>query len=227
MRVLVVGTDADSARRLEHDFRRHGHELQIADSVAAVLDRCRWAEVVLLDTDLEQTDTFALCRDLRRRVDNRSIIIMLSEKTAEIDCILGLQAGCDDYLTRPYGFYELMARIEAVARRVRQAESTQGMITHGRLHIDLSSFRVRVEDRDVAVTPKEFRLLYVLMSRYGEVVSRKQIMKEVWDADLRKSNSRTIDTHVNTLRRKLGAGQWITTVRGVGFKMESRGPKTS
>lgn len=220
MRILVVEMDADSARKLAHDLRRHGHELQTACDGATALARSTWAEVILLEPDLPDVDGLDVCRKIREMGDSQ-IIIIISGQTAEVDCVLGLQAGCDDYIAKPYGLRELTARIEAVARRARRPSTQPRTIACGPLRIDPSSREVRVEDRHVAVTRKEFDLLYLLASERDEVIPRRRIMAEVWNNDLTMSNSRTIDTHVNTLRRKLGTSDWIITVRGVGFKIGS------
>lgn len=177
-----------------------------------------WAEVILLEPDLPDADGLDICRKIREMCDSQ-IIIIISRHTAEVDCVLALQAGCDDYIAKPYGLRELTARIEAVARRALRPSTTLRPIDYGPLRIDPSSREVKVEDREVSVTRKEFDLLYLLASERNEVIPRRRIMAEVWNDDLTISNSRTIDTHVNTLRRKLGTRDWIITVRGVGFKI--------
>ncbi len=207
--------DAESAASLTGDLRRHGYDAESVGTGSDALSAYDRADLVLLDPDLSDLDGLEVCRLIRNACDVP--IIMISARDTELDRILGLQAGSDDYLTEPYGFRELMARIEAVMRRVRPFPRAVENISQGPLHMDFRTREVRMDGRLINLTRKEFDLLYLLASRAGSVVSRKQIMSDVWRDDWTNS-SRTIDTHINSLRKKLGADKWITTVRGVGFR---------
>lgn len=216
MRVLVID-EAPAADSLVCYLRRHGYEAHRVDTGAQALKTYHRVDLILLDLDLPDLDGLEVCRGIRATCDTP--IIAVTARGTELDRVLGLQAGSDDYLVKPYGFRELMARIEAVMRRVRPySPPAQEVIAHGALRIESSARRVCLGDRPVAVTRKEFDLLHLLASRSDAVIPRKQIMSQVWGKELTRF-SRTIDTHVSSLRTKLGASTWITTVRGVGFRL--------
>lgn len=162
-----------------------------------------------------------MCRAIRDRSDVP--IIIMTTRSSELDHVLGLRAGADEYLVHPVSTRELVARIEAITRRVREAAAPRPHrdgIRLGRLRIDAHARRVLLDGAPVEVTRKEFDLLHVLASHPETVVSRHQLMDTVWhNGGVRTSASRTLDTHVNSLRSKLGARDWILTVRGVGFRL--------
>lgn len=182
----------------------------------------RRADLVLLNLELPDLDGLEVCRGIRASCDIP--IIAVTARCTELDRVLGLHAGLDDYLVRPYGFRELIARIEAVMRRARPQWPAVQTISRGPLRINFSTREVCLNDQLINVTRKEFDLLYLLARQPETVVSRKQIMSQVWDVEW-TGCSRTIDTHVNSLRKKLGASTWIITVRGVGFRFGCAGEK--
>lgn len=217
MRVLVVEVDTVAAESLTYGLRRQGFDAHSVDTGTHALNNHHRADLVLLDLDLPDLDGLEVCRGIRETSDTP--IITLTARGSELDRVLGLQAGSDDYLVKPYGFRELLARIEAVMRRARpQPPPAQEVVAHGSLRIESGTRQVCLDGRPVSVTRKEFDLLHLLASQPDTVISRKQIMSEVWGTELTKF-SRTIDTHVSSLRNKLGASTWITTVRGVGFRL--------
>ncbi|GAB3661876.1 response regulator transcription factor [Streptomyces sparsus] len=221
MHVLVVEDESDVADSLIRGLRRHGHETVGVATGGQALEAYREADLVLLDLELPDIDGLEVCRLIRRACDTP--IIAFTDRSTELDRVLGLQAGSDDCLGKPYGFRELMARIDAVMRRARPPRKPEEQaISHGPLEIDAATREVRLDGRLVEVTRKEFDLLHHLASHPGVVVPRKQLMAEIWDdpvsATLGTQASRTIDTHVSTLRNKLGSSSWILTVRGVGFR---------
>jgi len=218
MRILTVEDDACAAECMTEGLRRHGHEVKIAPTGMVALKIFGWAHLVLLELELPDIDGLEVCREIRKSSYSTHIIIVTS-KGGEVDRVLGLQAGSDDYIVKPYSFRELLARIDAVTGRNRQATVPNKTITHGPLHINHAAREVRLHEIPVHLTRKEFGLLYLLASESHEVIPRQRIMAEVWDDCWTPSNSRTIDTHVNTLRNKLGAREWIITVRGIGFRM--------
>jgi DNA-binding response OmpR family regulator len=217
LQVLVVENDARAAEDLAQELRRHGY---LADSVstgAEALQAHSGVDMVLLDLDLPDLDGLEVCR--RIRVLGSVPIISMTVRDAELDCVLGLQAGADDYLVKPYGLRELLARMEAVLRRAHpRSAPTAQVITHGPLRIDAGARELLLEGRRVDLTPKEFDLLYQLVSQPGTTLSRRQLLSLVWD-DEWSHRGRTIDTHVSSLRSKLGSSHWIVTVRGVGFRI--------
>jgi DNA-binding response OmpR family regulator len=173
---------------------------------------------VLLDLGLPDRDGFDVCRELRARSDVP--IIVVTARSEEVDRVVGLELGADDYIVKPFGFRELVARIRAVARR-RPAATTHATASElGALSIDRRTRRVVVEGAEVALTPKEFDLLAFLAEDPGAVCSRQQVLEEVWDPHW-YGPTKTLDVHVASLRKKLGDPRWIETVRGVGFRLRA------
>lgn len=216
VRVLVVEVDAPSADALTHGLRRHGYDANSVDTGAHALKKYHHADLVLLDLELPDIDGLEVCRAIRTACDIP--IITVTARGTELDRVLGLQAGSDDYLVKPYGFRELMARVEAVMRRARPRARRVPIVSHGPLHIDTGIREVSLDGRLIDVTRKEFDFLCLLASEPDTVFTRKQIMARVWGTEWTRF-SRTIDTHVSSIRKKLGARTWITTVRGVGFRL--------
>lgn len=186
-------------------------------TASAALSAYHRVDLVLLELDLPDVDGLEVCRKIR--TDDVTPIITVTARRAELDRVLGLQAGCDDYVVKPYSFRELMARIDAVMRRcVPRRDRPRARILRGPLRIDPAVREVRIHDRPVNLTRKEFDFLYILAVNSEKVVSREQILTAVWEYDTSVS-SRTIDTHACSLRGKLGAPGWLVTVRGVGFRL--------
>ncbi|MFF4020830.1 response regulator transcription factor [Streptomyces sp. NPDC001843] len=211
-RILVV--DPDLGDPLVPQLRRHGHEVIGVTQGSAALEAHGDADLVLLALELPDLDGLEVCRTIRSV--SRVPVIIVTARQSELDCVLGLQAGADDYVTKPYGLRELMARIEAVVRRTQWQPTVTEEIRHGSLHIDVNSRRVTLDDVEVSLTRKEFDLLCVLAAHPGTVIPRKQLLRHVWGDSWSR---RTVDTHVSSLRGKLGDSGWIVTVRGVGFKL--------
>ncbi|WP_243707205.1 response regulator transcription factor [Micromonospora sp. KC606] len=202
------------AETLTRGLRRHGHEVVSVETGVAALQVHEEADIVLLDLELPDLDGLEVCRGIRSACDTP--IIAVTARGAELDRVLGLQAGADDYLVKPYGFRELLARMDAVWRRIRPRAQVARTICQGPLEIDLNARQVRLAGRPIDLTRKEFDLLYLLASNPGTVISRRRLMLEIWGDSWSR---RTVDTHVGTLRNKLGASSWIITVRGVGFRL--------
>jgi len=201
---------------LIRSLRRHGYDTESANTGKEVLSSFHRADLVLLGLEMPDVDGLEVCRRIREVSDTP--IIAIADHGTELDRVLGLQAGSDDCLNKPYGVRELMARIEAVMRRARPEKPTPQRILRGSLVVDSRMRVVRVGGRVIKVTRKEFDLLHILASQPETVVSRGQLMSQVWD-DGWSGTSRTIDTHVSSLRAKLGDSNWIVTVRGVGFRL--------
>ena len=230
MHVLLVEDDASIAASLSDSLRAAGYEVtHVATGAAAV--EAALPELVLLDLGLPDMDGYDVCRHIRGRSDVP--IIVITARGEELDRVLGLELGADDYVVKPFGFRELVARMRAVTRRARPRTDDggpHGDETHerhslevGPLRIDLRTHRavMRRDDGDdeLALTPKEFELLCYLAEDAGAVRSRTDIVEHVWDANW-FGPTKTVDAHVANLRRKLGDHAWISAVRGVGFRLE-------
>lgn len=174
-------------------------------------------ELVLLDIMLPEEDGLSVLQKLRGSALWRELpVMMMTAKNAEYDRVIGLDAGADDYISKPFGMMELLARVRAVLRRTNTAAAAEH--TAGELYVCRDKHIARVSGRDVALTNKEFSLLCLLMENFGAALSRDTIMDRVWGSGFDGEN-RTVDVHVRTLRTKLGtAGAYIETVRGVGYR---------
>ncbi len=177
-------------------------------------------DLVLLDIMLPGEDGLQILKKLRASETTRTIpVIMLTAKTTEYDKVIGLDSGADDYLAKPFGMMELIARIKAVLRRANVAEESDE-ITIGPLVINRDEHRVLNNGVEVALTPKEFSLLLYLVENRGIVLTREKLLSEVWGFDY-YGETRTVDAHIRSLRMKLGeAGDLIETVRGIGYRIE-------
>jgi two-component system, OmpR family, response regulator RegX3 len=216
VRVLVVEDEDAIAEPLVEGLRREGFAVTRAatgEDALAAAD----TDVVLLDLRLPDIDGLDVCRTLRERSDVP--IIVVTARSEEADRVVGLELGADDYVVKPFGLRELIARIRAVTRRA-QGRPGVGPIRVGSLEVDERSRRARVDGNDVELTPKEFDLLVALARDPGAVLSRRRLLEEVWETSWYGS-AKTIDVHVASLRRKLGDSGLIETVRGVGFRLRA------
>lgn len=182
-------------------------------------------ELVLLDLMLPEEDGLSVLRRLRQQSSTRSIpVIILSARDTEFDKVLGLDAGADDYLPKPFGMLELFSRIRAVLRRTAQPPKKE-LYETGRLQVYPARRQVLVDGAEVSLTPKEFEILCLFMSNPGLVLSRSQIQDRVWGMEY-LGETRTVDVHIRTLRQKLGpCGELIETVRGVGYRFNGSAGK--
>ncbi|HEV8556685.1 MAG TPA: response regulator transcription factor [Actinophytocola sp.] len=221
MKVLLVDDDEQFAAALAKALRRSGHQVVVAHTAAAALSAGP-ADLVLLDLGLPDRDGLAICETLRRR--GGPGIIVLSGRTGEADRVAGLRCGADDYLCKPFVFGELAARIEAVLRRVRPRPAGARLV--GELHLDLDRHEVRAGGRLIHLNRKEFQILRLLSDRPGVVLSRQQLVAEVWQTHY-LSSFHTLDVHIARLRAKLGGSAVVQAVRGVGYRLtapERSGP---
>ena len=218
MKVLIVEDEDAIAEPLAEGLSREGFTVERAASGRAALE-ASGADLVLLDVGLPDVDGFSVCRELRSRSDVP--IIMVTAKGEEVDRVVGLELGADDYIVKPFGFRELLARIRAVTRRTSERRQTRS-VRVGALELDVRGRRARIDGRELDLTPKEFDLLALLAREPGAVVSRAEILQEVWQTTWFGS-AKTIDVHVAGLRKKLGDPTWIETVRGVGLRLHVPG----
>jgi DNA-binding response OmpR family regulator len=213
MRVLLVEDDLRFATALTAALRRSGYEVEHVPTAAAAL-AAPPCDLVLLDIGLPDGDGVDVCRRLRENSD--VAIIMLTARGEERNRVVGLRSGADDYVSKPFGFAELQARIEAVLRRARPRPA--GARTVGRLRVDLDRHLAYVDGQPVNLTRKEFQLLAILAAEPEVAVKRERLLREVWHTSWR-GVSRTLDVHMATLRQKIGAGAEIQTIRGVGYRI--------
>jgi DNA-binding response OmpR family regulator len=210
--VLVVEDDPSLATQLVRGLSRGGYTVDHVTTGRAALSSAD-PDVVLLDLGLPDGDGVTVCRQLRERSD--VAIIIVTARGEEPERVLALDAGADDYLVKPFGLAELLARIRAVLRRVRPGGE---VLRHGPLTVDLRTRKVTVRGREVALTPKEFDILECLASDPGRVMSRQEILESAWDAHW-YGPTKVLDVHVAALRRKLGAPGLIETAYGRGFRL--------
>jgi two-component system response regulator RegX3 len=223
--VLVVEDEESFSDALSYMLRREGFDAVVAESgpqALAEFDRAG-ADIVLLDLMLPGLPGTEVCRALRAR--SSVPIIMLTAKDSEIDKVVGLELGADDYVTKPYSARELVARIRAVLRRQGDGEAAaDGVLEAGPVRMDVERHTVSMDGRPVALPLKEFDLLEYLLRNAGRVLTRAQLIDRVWGADY-VGDTKTLDVHVKRLRAKLepdpATPKYLQTVRGLGYKLEA------
>ncbi|NGY60513.1 response regulator transcription factor [Lentzea sp. NEAU-D13] len=214
MRVLLVEDDEPIAESLTRGLSRYGFEVRWVRTGEEALAADDFV-LALVDLGLPDMDGLDVCRELRARGDVP--IIVISARSDEVDRVVGLEIGADDYITKPFGVREVVARIRAVMRRA-QPTLKEPAQEHGRLTIDRRGRRVHLDGAELELAPKEFDLLAFLAEEPGAVFTREQIMEAVWDENW-FGPTKTLDVHVGVLRRKLGDAASLETVRGVGFRL--------
>lgn len=221
-RILLVEDEPDIAEVLRYNLEKEGFEVEVEVRGDTALERIRreMPDLLLLDLMLPGLDGLEIARILQRDVRTRSLpLVMLTAKGEEVDRIVGLELGADDYISKPFSPREVVLRAKAVLRRARGARPEGELIGIGHLRLDVQGHRLEVEGEEVPLTATEFRLLKLLMERVGRVQTRAQLLSDVWGY-AEDIDSRTVDTHVRRLRRKLGkAAEQIETVIGVGYRL--------
>lgn len=222
-RVLLAEDDASISEPLARALRREGYEVDVREDGPAALRAGLRGDVdlVVLDLGLPGMDGLEVCR--RLRTDGVGVpVLVLTARADEVDTVVGLDAGADDYVTKPFRLAELLARVRALLRRGAAETTAPPPAVHG-IRIDVESHRAWMGDDELHLTAKEFDLLRVLVRDAGRVVTREQLMREVWDTTW-WSSTKTLDMHISWLRKKLGDDaanpRYIATVRGVGFRFE-------
>jgi DNA-binding response OmpR family regulator len=220
-RVLLAEDDTSISEPLSRALRREGYQVEVTQDGPATLGRALSDEIdlILLDIGLPELDGLEVCRRVRAE-GHATPVLILTARADEVDTVVGLDAGADDYVTKPFRLAELLARVRALLRR-GTVEAPPPAVRGVR--VDAEARRAWHGEAELDLTTKEFDLLWVLLRDAGKVVTREQIMREVWDAKWWTS-TKTLDMHISWLRRKLGDDahnpRYITTVRGVGFRFE-------
>jgi two-component system OmpR family response regulator len=225
--ILLVDDEPTLVATLDYNLRRDGHEVIIARDGQAALDQAERARVdlVVLDVMLPKVDGFEVARQLRR--DSTVPILMLTARDSEVDKVVGLEIGADDYMTKPFSMRELLARVKAMLRRnsMRPEEPAprgRGVISLPGVEVDLTARLVRRDGAPVHLKPRAFDLLAFLAQNRGRVFSRDQLLEHVWGYDF-SGDTRTVDVHVRWLREKIEADpstpRVLETVRGVGYRL--------
>ncbi|HJO90855.1 MAG TPA: response regulator transcription factor [Anaerolineales bacterium] len=225
MPTILIVEDDDTVREvLSAGLESEGYEVILADNGLDCLKQAKeeGPDLILLDLMLPEMDGLSVCRALRRNSDVP--IIMLTARGTEMDKIVGLETGADDYVVKPFSLGELLARIRSLLRRIRNdKQETQMQLTSGNISLDLTSRRVSKDDAEVHLTQKEFNLLAELMRNKGAVLSRDLLLEKVWGY-IYVGNTHTVDVHIRWLREKIEVDPSkpvrIVTVRGVGYRFE-------
>jgi two-component system alkaline phosphatase synthesis response regulator PhoP len=221
--VVIVEDDEDIADSIRYNLERESFRVRVAstgeDGINLILDRP--PSLILLDLNLPHMSGFEMCRRLRSGSSTSRIpILILTARTDEADKVLGLDLGADDYITKPFGMRELVARVNAILRRAEGREVSSPIFDNGVLRIDPATFSVRYKNQEVRLTRKEFALLSELARNQGRVLAREVLLDRVWTLNY-YGDSRTLDVHIRRLRQKLGDQALIETVTGVGYRLSN------
>lgn len=220
--IYCVEDDVSIRELMLYTLRASGYEAEGFEQGSELLDALKryTPKLIMLDIMLPGMDGIEILKHLRSNPATARIpVIMATAKGTEYDRVLGLDAGADDYLSKPFGMLEMVSRIRAVLRRTEPAEQTQ-ILSMGSLQLDTAAHTVLVSGSRILLTLKEFELLQLFLEHPGRVFTRDQLLERVWGTDY-VGESRTVDVHIGTLRTKIGiCGEYIQTVRGVGYRME-------
>lgn len=223
--ILVVDDEPDAVELVEFNLTQAGFKVLTAADGAEAVNKARKCapNVIVLDVMLPEMDGFEVCKLLKRDKETAQIpVVMLTAKAAEMDRVLGLELGADDYLTKPFSPRELVLRVKKLLNRATAQDPADSVITVEDLVIDSARHLVTVRGEPVELTATEFKLLRLLAQRRGRVQSRDELLKEVWEYNS-AVDTRTVDTHIRRLREKLGpAANCLDTIRGVGYRLAER-----
>jgi DNA-binding response OmpR family regulator len=225
-KVLIVEDDPGILLNLKDEFESNGYTVFSAEDgiKGLTLAREKKPDLIILDLMLPVMDGYEVCRELRNE-GNRTPIIMLTAKNQEIDKVLGLELGADDYVTKPFSLRELMARVKAVMRRTREGERIEDLLdtySFGRIELDFKRYEAKKKGKKLEFTSLQFHILKLLIQNRGEVLSRDELLDEIWGRDNVWISHRTIDSHMANIRRKIEDNpanpKHILSIRGVGYK---------
>ena len=223
-KILIIEDDPHILKLIQYNLEKAGFECRVATAGPRAFEELERQKVHLIVLDIMLPggmDGFELCKEIRKKPAWAAIpVLMLTARAEEIDRVLGLELGADDYMVKPFSPRELVLRIKAILRRGESKEDTSSAILMvGKLVVDKSRPKVTVNTKEVQLTAMEFKLLVLLMERRGRMQSRERLLNDVWDIDA-EVTTRTVDTHVKRLRQKLGKmGKFIETVRGYGYRL--------
>lgn len=224
-KILIIDDEENIRELVKYNLEKAGFKtVECGDGVTAVaLTKQEKPDLLLLDLMLPEMDGLEVCRALKQQQDTTAIpIIMLTAKDEEVDKILGLELGADDYLTKPFSSRELIARIKAVLRRSNKENLPSGELAIGKLRLNFSRYEAYLGDEKLELTPKEYELLKLFITNIGKVYTREQLLEKVWGYEY-FGDTRTVDVHIRHLRSKLAAqpevAEAVETVRGVGYRL--------
>lgn len=227
-KILIIEDEPNIRELVLYNLKANGYEgIEAEDGIMGItMVHREKPDLILLDIMLPGKNGYDICKELRDE-GNRIPIIMLTAKTDEIDKVLGLEFGADDYISKPFGIRELMARIKAVLRRYEgtgeQASTKEHILTIDALEINIERHRVKIGDHNIDLTLKEFELLCFLAENRGHVLTRDQLLDKVWGIEY-AGETRTVDVHIRYLRKKLsqysGGDEYIETIRGKGYRLK-------
>ena len=220
-RILIVEDEPEAVELLDFNLKQAGYAVSSAADGAEALKKIRTSppDLILLDVMLPEMDGFEICKTVRLEAATAKVpIIMLTAKASEIDRVLGLELGADDYLTKPFSPRELLLRVKKILARSAPPEKAKEQLRFGDLLIDLPRHIATWKNKPIDLTATEFKLLTLLAQRAGRVQSRDQLLRDVWEYNS-VIDTRTVDTHMRRLREKIGAAaKHLDTVRGVGYR---------
>ena len=230
MQILVVDDEASIRELLSFNLKKNGYSVETAADGREALAKAAGMDLVLLDIMLPEVDGLEVCCRLKADPQTSGIpIIMLTAKAEEIDRVLGLELGADDYVVKPFSMRELLARVKAVLRRsAKDSQSEKGReetLKIGGLRLDFSSYQAWLHDEPIALTPKEYELLKLLVTNPGRAFTRDELLERIWGYEY-YGDTRTVDVHIRHLRAKLKGDENISkaieTVRGIGYRFARR-----
>jgi two-component system phosphate regulon response regulator PhoB len=224
-RIAIVEDEAELAALIDYNLSRNGYEAQVLGGAKGTLKTLENSkpDLILLDVMLPEVDGFELCRQIRQSpVLSRTPVLFLTARSDEVDRVLGLEIGGDDYMTKPFSPRELIARVKAHLRR-EEMDAEPGAVEIGPFRLDRTAHRVFLEDRELSLTSTEFNLLEFFLTHRGRAYSRSQLLEAVW-GEQRYVTPRTVDVHVRRLREQIeeqpDSPRYLTTVRGFGYRFE-------
>lgn len=222
-RILIVEDDKHISKLVKFNLEKAGYECTVSATGERALEILNNEPValIILDIMLPGMDGFGICRAIKEKDKLKNIpIMMLTARGEEVDRIVGLELGADDYIVKPFSPRELVLRAKAILKRGKIEETKKEVLKAGEITVDMPKHKVTVKEKPIELTHMEFRLLVTLMERRGRVQTRERLLSDVWGIDS-SVDTRTIDTHVKRLREKLGKpGRLIETVRGLGYKFK-------
>lgn len=222
MKIYIVEDDENIRELVIYSLNASGYEAEGFEDGEAFRSAITAAtpDLIILDIMLPAEDGISILKWLKSVSGTRDIpVVMLTAKSAEYDKVLGLDAGADDYVAKPFGVMELVSRVRAVLRRGGRGKGGRGALVAGSVSMDTARYSVSVNNREIMLTVKEFELLRLLMENPGQVFNRDQLLERIWGYDF-DGETRTVDVHIRSLRKKLEeGGDLIETVRGVGYRI--------